>query len=193
MHLPQRLLKREEMNPPIPVLASQDSLPRWKYNSTDPIVTSANLGTAVGLDVEVEVIEFRDIVFTSGPKKGNEGLALTLAVRDSDDNGLWRFFEQSKEEFGTSISKYFQEICGEQYEIAEIHYKRGSIILTMVVAINAWGVAHQGIISAIGFVLGVYLPLKTLITDSQKWVPRLKTFIVAFFRGRPKAPVLIRH
>jgi hypothetical protein len=181
------------MNPPIPFLASQDSSLRWKYSSKSSIDTGASLGTGVGLDVEVDVIEFREIVFASGPNKGNRGLALTLAVRDSDDSGLWRFFEQSKREFGASVSKYFQEICGEQFEIAEIHYKRGSIILTMVVAVNAWGVAHQGIISVIGFVFGLYLPLKTLITDSQKWIPRLKTFIVAFFRGRPRTPVLIRH
>jgi len=147
----------------------------------------------VASDVEVEIVELREIVFTSGPKKDTGGVALTLAVRDSDDEGLWNFFEKSKEVFAEAITNYFQEICGEQYEIAEIHYKHGSIILTMAFAVNAWGVAHQGIVTIIGFLIGSYVPLKTLISDSQKWIPRLKLFIVAFFRGRPTSAVLVRH
>ena len=170
------------MHIPMPFLSSQYQSPRWQYISESALNPAFNVGAVrAASDVEVDFIELREIVFTSGAKKDTDGVVLTFVVRDSDNEGLWNFFEQSKEVFAETITNYFRQICGEEYEIAEIHYKRGSIIFTVAIAVNSWGVAHQGLLAIVGFLMGSYVPLKMLISDSQQWLPRFKLFIVDFF------------
>jgi hypothetical protein len=126
-----------------------------------------------------------EVKLTSGPYSGADALAVTIHLACEDDQLLWAVFNDSKELLISLLTEQARRVFGKQFQIAEVHFKRGSLILTIYVTVKAWVLLHKGLFATIAFLTGIYLPLKELVKDISGWMPRLKQLILGFFHQEP--------